>query len=185
MEVETSRLTYLLPPAPTILISTIDRNGRKNLAAYDSNMPCSKKPPMVAVAIRDFQHTYRNIMDVGEFVIGVPSSSMIYEVWKCGNKDEKCEDEFKEVGLTPVPSEKVKPFRIKECQVNLECIRKNEIKLGTHNIVFGEVIKAYVDNDLFSENDIELRKNLDSIHHISKTYFIRKGKEVNLKTKFQ
>lgn len=180
MRVDTRRITYLTPPSPVVLVSTVDERGRKNVATYGYFTPCDPKIPSILVGVREFQHTYKNIKKTGEFVVGIPTPNIVDKVWKAGNKDEKCKDEFRETSLTPIPSEEIKPFRIKECQVNLECVFDREFKMGTHTWIIGKVIVADIHDKLFSEDNAELRRNLDSLYHVTKTHFMKGGKKIDL-----
>lgn len=175
MKVDPRRITYLHPPAPCVLISTIDDKGRRNIAAYGYWTPIDFKVPSVMFGARDWQHTYKNIVKTGEFVVGIPPSAIADKVWKTGNKNEKCEDEFKECGLTPVPSETVKPFRIKECQINLECSLLFHFTVGIHTWFVGKVNVAEIDDELYSDKNFELRENIDALYHVSGEHFCKRG----------
>ena len=81
--------------------------------------------------------------------------------------------------LSPFFSEKVKSFRIKECQVNFECKFIKEVPTGDHILIIGEILKADIGDELFSEDKAELRFNLDTLYHITGPNFVAgKGKKV-------
>lgn len=176
MKVDPKRVVYLNAPAPVVLVSTVDRKGRKNVAAYGYYTTVDQfEVPSVMFGAREFQHTAKNIEAIKEFIVGIPPSTLAAKVWKTGYKDEKCEDEFKECELTPVPSETVKPFRIEECQINLECSLIFHFVVGKHVWFVGKVNLADIDDKLFSESNIEMRENIDALYHVSKEQFCKRG----------
>ena len=143
-------------------------------------MHCSINPPIFAVSVRKTIHTYQYAKETGEFVIGIPTSKIAKQVFNAGNRVD-VEDEFAYCGLTPVPSEKVKPFRIKECQANLECKFVGEIDAGDHTIILGEVIAADCDEKIYDEDKVKLRLNLDALYHVTGSRFITgNGERINI-----
>jgi flavin reductase (DIM6/NTAB) family NADH-FMN oxidoreductase RutF len=175
MEVDPKRLQYLNAPAPCVLVSTVNDQGRRNVAAYGYWTPADLEVPSVMFGARDFQHTFKNAKATREFVIGLPTADLAAKVWKAGNKDEECADEFVECSLTPVPSKTVRPFRIAECPINLECELMFSFAVGVHNWLVGKVRLAEVDDGLHAEENWQLRNNLDGLYHLSKGYFCRRG----------
>jgi flavin reductase (DIM6/NTAB) family NADH-FMN oxidoreductase RutF len=175
MEVDLTKVTYLNPPAPCVLVSTIDDHGRKNVAAYGYWAPVDSAVPSVMFGARGFQHTYQNTQKTRQFVVGVPTADLAAKVWKAGNKDEKCDDEFVECGLTAVPSRTVRPFRIGECPINLECELMFSFTVGMHTWFVGGVKVAEVEDALYADESWRLRDNIDGLYHLSKQYFCRRG----------
>jgi flavin reductase (DIM6/NTAB) family NADH-FMN oxidoreductase RutF len=183
MKLAPQQIVYSTPPSPVVLVSTINKKGRKNIAPFGFFMPCSHKPPMVAIGVRKTTHTYKYAKEIGEFVVGIPTPRIAKQLYKASEVG-KTDDEFKECGLTPVPSKKVRPFRIKECQVNLECKFVSEIDTGDHTMIIGEVIEAECDGDIFDKNKAKLRYNLDSLYHVTGPRFITKdGRKIILRIK--
>ncbi len=175
MEVNLNRLTYMNPPAPCVLVSTLSKEGRKNVAAYGYWTPVDFVKPSVMFGTRSFQHTYEYIKNTGEFVVGIPPSGLAAKVWKTGNKDEECDDEFEECELTPVPSKIVKPYRIAECPINMECKLQFSFTVGMHTWFVGSVELAEVDEQLYDETNWKMRNNIDGLYHLSKEYFCKRG----------
>ena len=181
MKVDPKRITYLNAPAPCVLVSTVDHKGRKNVAAYGYYTTVDQfEVPSVMFGARAFQHTSKNIESTKEFVVGVPPSTLAKKVWKTGYKNEKCDDEFKECELTPIPSETIKPFRIKECSINLECTLLFHFVVGKHVWFVGKVNTAEIDEELYSEDNIEMRSNIDALYHISKEYFCGRNETIKV-----
>ena len=180
MKLVISKIIYSTPPSPVVLVSTINNKGRKNIAPFGFFMPCSFKPPMVAISVRRVTHTYRYAKEMGEFVVGIPTPIIVKQLYKA-SKIGKTDDEFRECGLTPIPSKRVRPFRIKECQVNLECKFINNMNAGDHTIIIGEVIEAECDDEIFDKDKANLRYNLNPLYHVTGRSFITKdGKKITL-----
>jgi len=168
-------------PAPyMVLVSTIDKNSRKNVAPFGWFTGCSAEPPMLTVSIwKKNKHTYKNIKETREFVVGIPTPAIAKQVLACGAKDT--DKEFK-VGLTPIDSEKVKAPSIKECQSNLECKFVKETEVGDHRLVVGEIINARVSPEIFAKDKLNLRRKMDPLYHVTGSYFMdKKGKEIKVK----
>lgn len=180
MKLPLDKVVYSTPPSPVVLVSTLNKQGRKNLAPFGFFMTCAHKPPMLAIGVRKSIHTYKYAKQTGEFVVGIPTPEIVRQLYKAGQRMET-DDEFKESDLTPIPSEKVKPFRIKECQVNLECKLVKELEVGDHIIIIGEVIAADIKDELYDEDKAKLRYNLNSLYHITGPNFITKdGKKIKV-----
>ena len=143
------RISKLLFPRLTVLVTTCNRHGRPNVATFSFIMPVSFRPPCLALAVAPSRLTFANISQVGEFVVNVPTASMLEKVWLCGRVSGKKADKFKLAGLTPVPSIKVKPPRIRECPVQLECEVETEVECGDHCLVVGRVVAQHVESTEF------------------------------------
>ena len=127
-------------------------------------MPVSADPPMLAVSIRPTRHSYKMIMETKEFVINVPTMSVVKETLFCGRRSGKQHDKFKETGLTPLPAKMVKPPIIKECVAHLECKLRQKITVGDHDILVGEIFTAYVNEGIFDKT-YDLNK-VNPIYHM-------------------
>lgn len=77
MKLDSSKIVYSTPLSPVVLVSTINRKGRKNIAPFGFFMTCSHKPPMVAISIRKITHTYQYVKEMGEFVVGIPTPKIV------------------------------------------------------------------------------------------------------------
>jgi flavin reductase (DIM6/NTAB) family NADH-FMN oxidoreductase RutF len=139
------RISQILHPRLTVLITTCDRSGKPDVATFSFFMPVSFEPKYVAFAVAPQRLTFANLQEVKEFVVNVPTAGMLSEVWVCGSVSGREADKFKLAGLTPVPSEKVKPPRIKECPVQLECVVEWMGEFGDHWLVVGKAVAEHVE----------------------------------------
>jgi len=161
------RISKLLYPRLTVLITTCDSQGRPDVAAFSFFMPVSFEPKYVAFAVAPTRHTFSNLREVGEFVVNVPTADMLREVWICGTVSGKDADKFKLAGLTPIPSEAVKPPRIKGCPVQLECKVEYMGEFGDHYLVVGRVVAEHVEAE-----------DYEPILHYSGEVFYRVGRQL-------
>jgi len=105
---------------------------------------CSE-PPMISLAIRPSRFSYDLIKASGEFVINIPTANILKEVDYCGTYSGRHVDKFQRAGLTPLLASRVRPPLIEECPVNLECIVRESLRLGTHELFIGEVLVVSAD----------------------------------------
>jgi flavin reductase (DIM6/NTAB) family NADH-FMN oxidoreductase RutF len=134
-------------PERTVLVVSVDRDGKPNIITLGWNMPTSVRPPMVAISIGNSRYSHKLISESGEFVLAFPSEGMEDAVLFCGTHSGRDVDKFKATGLTPVKAKYVKPPLIGEATVNMECKVVNAIKTGDHTIFVGEILTAYVSED--------------------------------------
>jgi len=138
---------HCIPPMGVVLVSTL--NGEvANLAPFGMFMPVSSRPPRIALGISERRDTFRNIVNTGEFVVAVPSPEQVEVIRICAIAYPPDVSEFEEAGVTPEPSKVVKPYRVKECQTNLECKLVWMKEAGDHHVVVGEIVAAAVKEEL-------------------------------------
>jgi flavin reductase (DIM6/NTAB) family NADH-FMN oxidoreductase RutF len=154
----------LLHPMHTVLVSCIGKAGKPNIITLAWAMPTSISPPLVAVSIAHGRHSHSLIEEIREFVVNIPTMDIIKETLFCGRVSGRDHDKFKEVGLTPLPSRKVKPPIIKECIAHLECKLHSRFTTGDHTIFVGEIVEAYADKDAFTEERYNLVKAKMILH---------------------
>lgn len=136
-----------LYPAPVVLVTSADAQGKPNIITLAwAGIVCSE-PPMVSISIRPSRYSYDLIKASGEFVVNMPVEDILKETDYCGIVSGRDVDKFAQMGLTPEPASQVKPPLIKQCPVNLECVVKQVINLGTHDMFIGEVVATHVDDD--------------------------------------
>jgi len=176
----------LFPPRIVVLITTVDKEGNKNVAPhsefvnlYDNNR--------FLVGIDKRHDTYKNILETNECVIALPTIDIAESIGICGKSFEKGISEFEKSGLTPIKANKVCAPLIKECIVNFECKLYKEYQTeGTGSILVFDVIDATYDETKISD-EISTRMNNDVALHVSKgkVYTTVKGKLVDTKVNFK
>lgn len=137
-------------PCPVVLVTCVDFNGKPNIITLAWAGTLCSDPPTIGLGIRPKRHSYNLIDNSREFVVNIPDKAILKEVDLCGIVSGRYVDKFAETRFVPEPAEKVKPPLIRECPVNIECIVKNKIPLGTHDLFLGEVICVHVDQDILN-----------------------------------
>ena len=177
---------YLLgsvAPRPICFASTIDNEGNANLSPFSFFNVFGSNPPVVVFSparrVRDntIKHTLENVHETQEVVINVVSYAMVQQMSLASCEYPKGTDEFIKSGFTPVASDLVKPFRVKEAPVSLEC-RVMEVKPigeggGAANLIICEVIKMHIDDAILDENlQIDPHK-IDLVARMGMDYYCR------------
>jgi len=170
MKVRPEEYMRIIPPPPVVLVSTL-YGDVKNVAPFGMNMPISSNPPLYAIGVRDTRDTYKNILEAKEFVVAIPGPDLVEEIETTAKRFPREVSEFAKAGLTPLESEVVKPFGVKECQANLECALEWVKQAGDHYIVVGRVVAASID-DRTCTRELS-RLVIEPVYHVVRTAFAR------------
>lgn len=176
-------LSSSVAPRPIALASTISSGGQPNLSPFSFFNVFSTNPPILifspARRVRDnsTKHTLQNVEKVKEVVINVVSYDIIQQMSLSSTEYEKNINEFKKAGLKMLKSDLVKPFRVAESPVQMECKVNDIIPLGTQNgagnLVICQVLKIHIcDRVLNGSNEIDQEK-LDLVARGGGSYYIR------------
>ena len=159
-------LSSAITPRPIALVSTIDKDGRMNLAPFSFFNVFSVNPPILVFSpvksgrFGTNKHTLENILEVKECVIGLVTEDTAQQVSLASCSFEKGVNEFKKAGFTEVKSDLITPSRIKESPVNFECKVNDIVVLGEEggagNLVIAEILKMHID-----ENILDNEGNID------------------------
>ncbi len=143
----------LVTPRPIGWISTLDRNGSVNLAPYSFFNLISDRPPCVIFSGGGMKDSWRNAEETGEFVCSLSTWDLRYEMNASSAEVPSSVDEFTISRLTKAPSRMVKPPRVAESPVALECRHVQTIttprdeKTGKiHHLVLGMVVAVFIDD---------------------------------------
>ena len=177
---------YLLSavaPRPIAFASTIDEEGRPNLSPFSFFNVFSANPPIMifspARRVRDntTKHTLHNVEAVKEVVINVVNHDIVHQMSLSSTEYPEDVNEFEKAGLTMLPSEEVKPFRVAESPVQFECKVNDIIKLGTEggagNLVICEVVKLHIADEVLNEDGTINQEALDLVARAGGSYYSR------------
>jgi len=142
----------LFYPCPVVLVTCVDDEGRPNIITLAWVGVACSDPPTISFGIRSNRYSYRLIERSGEFVVNMPTLSILKETDYCGRVSGRDHDKFEETKLTPEPASKVKAPLIKECPVNLECVLQQIVELGSHSLFLGRVVALHVEQSLLDAN---------------------------------
>jgi flavin reductase (DIM6/NTAB) family NADH-FMN oxidoreductase RutF len=186
-------MTGIIVPRPIALISTVDAEGNANLAPFSFFAGVGSAPPTVLFcpALRaggDMEpagrkDTLRNVEATREFVINVVSESISAQANATAAEVGPEVDEFELSGLTPVPSEVVKPPRVAESPAQMECRLLQVIYTGDKPasgvIVLGEVVRFHVREELFNDFRVD-PAGLDAVGRMAGNTWVRTRDRVEL-----
>lgn len=134
-------------PLPVLLVSSANQDGSPNIITVAWAGTLCSKPPMIGVSIRPERHSNRLMRDAGDFCVNIVDADILEKADLCGNVSGKDVDKFERAGLTPGTARHVKAPLILECPVNIECVTRHVIPLGTHDLFIGEVLQIHVDEE--------------------------------------
>jgi len=170
-------------PRPIAFASTIDKKNNPNLSPFSFFNAFSANPPICifspARRARDntAKHTYENAKEVGEVVINMVNYDIVQQVSLASTEYAKGVNEFIKAGLTPIPSEIVKPFRVKESPVQMECRVKDIIELGNEggagNLVICEILLMHISEDILDEKGIIDPQKIDLVSRMGGNWYCR------------
>lgn len=186
-DISTAKLHgYLLgavSPRPVAFASTIDKDGNVNLSPFSFFNIFSARPPILIFSParrgRDntTKHSYENVLEVPEVVINIVSFSMVQQASLASTEYAKGINEFEKSGFTQLASEIVKPPRVAEAPVQLECKVNEVISLGKEggagNLVICEVVKLHVNENILDENGAIDPHKIDTIARLGGNWYTR------------
>lgn len=172
-----------IAPRPIAFASTVDAEGRPNLAPFSFFNAFGVNPSTIIFSPsrrgRDntTKDTFENLRQVPEVVINTVTYSMVEQMSLASTEFPKGVDEFKKAGFTPVASEKIRPFRVKESPVQWECRVRDIVETGTGggaaNLIICEVLLVHVNEEVMnSSGQIDTRK-MDLVGRMGGDYYVR------------
>jgi len=150
MKIKKKPYTALFP-CPVVLVTCVDSTGKPNIITLAWAGTVSSEPPTIGLGIRPTRYSYKLIEKTKEFVVNIPTTKILKETDYCGVTSGKDTDKFFQTKLTQEPADKVNPPLIRECPVNIECILKDRVPLGTHDLFLGEIVQIHIDQDILDE----------------------------------
>ena len=170
-------------PRPICFASTVDENGVRNLApfsffnVFSSNPPIAVFSPARSGRTGQQKDTYNNVKQVPEVVINIVDYSMVHKMSLASSPYDPNEDEFIKSGLTPIDSEVVRPARVKESPVQMECKVNEVIELGeaggAGNLIVCEILKIHIDENILDENQVIDQKKIDLVARMGGDWYCR------------
>lgn len=175
-------LTSAIAPRPIALASTVDENGTPNLAPFSFFNVFSANPPVLILspvlnADGSQKHTLENALQTKEIVINVVNFNLTQKTSDASANFKKGVSEFDKVGFTKLPSDIVKPYRVKESPAHFECIVKEVVHLGSGNIagnlIVCEVVKMHFSEAILDEKNRIDHKKIDLVARAGGNYYSR------------
>jgi flavin reductase (DIM6/NTAB) family NADH-FMN oxidoreductase RutF len=166
-------------PRPIAFVSTISPEGVPNLSPFSFFTVASANPPVVCftASFREpRKDTLVNIRAMKEFVVNIVSEEFADKMNVTSGEYPYGVDEFLQSGLTPVASDLVRPPRVKESHVNMECKLLQAIEISNQpmggTLILGEVVRFHVDDAIFEDFRIDPEK-LAAVGRMAGTTYCR------------
>lgn len=142
----------MIYPLPAVMVSCGHQPDEYNIITIAWTGTINSDPPMCSISVRPGRHSYDIIKRTGEFVINLTTEKLARATDWCGCRSGRKYNKWKEMNLTPVTGQVVNAPIIEESPVNIECIVKEIIELGTHHMFIAQVVNVSVDDD-YINND--------------------------------
>ncbi|MNL09514.1 Flavin reductase like domain protein [compost metagenome] len=176
-------MQYAIAPRPICFATTIDLEGNINLSPFSFFNMFSTNPPLCifspARRVRDntTKHTLENILEVKECVINIVNYPMVQQMSLASTEYPKGINEFEKSGFTMMPSVLVKPPRVAEAPVQMECVIREVIHLGENpgagNLILAEVKLIHIKEDILDEDGKIDQAKIDLVARLGGDWYCR------------
>lgn len=178
-----SYLQHAIAPRPICFASTIDKAGNVNLSPFSFFNLVSTNPPICIFSpsrrVRDntTKHTLQNILEVPECVINMVNYSMVHQTSLASVEYPKGVNEFIKAGFTALKSDFVKPPRVAESPVQLECVVKQVMPLGEEggagNLVIAQIELIHINENILDDAGQIDQKKIDLVARLGGNWYCR------------
>jgi len=172
-----------IAPRPIAFASSIDKKGEINLSPFSFFNAFGVNPTTLIFSPsrrgRDntTKHTFENLKEVPEVVINAVTYDIVQQANLASTEYPRGANEFVKAGLTPVPSERIKPFRVKESPVQFECKVRDIIETGTGggaaNLIICEILLMHVNEEVLDENGKIDPQKIDLVGRMGGNFYCR------------
>jgi flavin reductase (DIM6/NTAB) family NADH-FMN oxidoreductase RutF len=183
-------ITGIVVPRPIAWVSTRSSGGVVNLAPFSAFTFVSPKPPMLAISVGRkagiYKDTAHNILSTEEFVVHIADSTLMTAVHESSAEFPSDVSEIEQLDLATLASERVKPPRVAQAPIAMECRFRQCIEFGDtrSRLIVGEVLLFHIRDDLLKDGKIDTEA-LDPIARIAGPRYARLGEIFTLKSVFQ
>ena len=155
-------LASLVTPRPIAFVTTVSPDGKVNAAPFSFFNLLGANPPILAFAPGDREDgtpkdTAQNIRLTHEFVVNLVDEAIAEAMNKCAASLPYGENELIPAGLHSTPSTAVKPPRILESPVSLECQEWGTLQIGGNRVVIGLIKRVHLREELFDTEQQRIR----------------------------
>ena len=176
-------LQSAVAPRPIAFASTLSKSGKPNLSPFSFFNVFSSNPPILifspARRVRDntIKHTLINAEATKEVVINIVNFNMVQQASLSSTEYAEGVNEFLKSGLTAIPSDIVKPYRVKESPVQFECKVNQIIALGDQggagNLIICEVLKMHIDEKILDATGAIDQHKIDLVARLGNNWYSR------------
>lgn len=178
-------------PRPIAFASTVDEEGNANLAPYSFFNVFSSNPPIMVfssnrkVADNTTKDTLHNIEKTREVVINVVPHEIVRQMAVASVSFPSDVNEFEKSGLTPIPSDIIKPFRVKESPVQFECVVKEILPLGDEggagHLIICEIVRLHLAEHIFDEEGRIDPQKINLVGRLGRAFYAKASGEAVFK----
>ena len=166
-------LVGLVVPRPIALVTTLGLSGVVNAAPFSFFNVLGDEPPIVIISIEDrdsgaMKDSARNITDSGEFVVNLVDETIAREMHECSVDFPPDASELDAVGFTRAASVRVRPPRIAEAPVALECTLHSRIDIDARHLLIGQVRHMHVRDGIVDAATFRVR--MDNYHPVGRLF---------------
>ena len=176
-------MQYAIAPRPICFATTIDAQGNINLSPFSFFNMFSTNPPVCVFSparrVRDntTKHTLENILEVPECVINIVNYDMVQQMSLSSTEYAKGVNEFEKAGFTMQDSKLVKPPRVREAPVQMECLVTQVIPLGDQagagNLILAEVKLIHINEHVLDESGKIDQEKMDLVARLGGDWYCR------------
>lgn len=178
-------------PRPVFLITTVGPEGVVNLAPFSAVSFCSYDPPMMVVNVGEKKHdpryipkelegkldlsekkdTWANIHATGEFVAHLVTEELLDAVVIADRRYPRGVSELSRVKLTPVAAKIVKPPRLAEAKLAIECQVTHKFEAaGDHTLVVARAVAFHADESALTEGLLDTSRIKPVVHYFAEVF---------------
>lgn len=168
-------------PRPVSFVSTLSLDGVPNLSPFAFyNIVCAQ-PPIVMISVGHRpdgrrKDTAENALATGELVINATTEDLIERASLAAGEWAPEVDEFALAGLTAVSSKLVRPARVAESPINMECLLEHHLPLGegaaAHDVLFARILLFHLRDDLYQDGRVDTAR-LQPIGRLAGDIYVR------------
>lgn len=176
-------LQSAVAPRPIAFASTVDMNGKPNLSPFSFFNVFSSNPPILVfsparrVRNNTTKHTLENCQVTKEVVINVVNYDIVQQASLSSTEYPDGVNEFLKSGLTMLPSDMVKPYRVAESPVQMECKVNEIIALGNQggagNLIICEVVKIHIHENILDDKNMIDQRKIDLVSRLGGNWYSR------------
>jgi flavin reductase (DIM6/NTAB) family NADH-FMN oxidoreductase RutF len=180
----------MVVPRPIAWVTTQNPSGIVNLAPFSAFTYVAPHPPMLAISVgrkgKDYKDTARNILATEEFVVHIADQPLLEPLHRSAIEYPAEESEIKALGLTTLPSAKVRPPRVEAAPIAIECRLRHCIEFGQtrSRLLVGEALLIHLREGLLVDGKIDTR-TLNPIARLGGPRYATLGEIVTLAPIYQ
>lgn len=159
MKIQLEEPYPFIAPTPAAVVTVSSPESGDNLITIAwIGIACSD-PPHISIAMRsERRHSYHILMENGEFAVNIASEGQVEAVDLCGTLHGDRIDKWKAAGLTREKASKISVPLIAEFPVNMECVLRHRLELGSHDLFIGEVLVTHIDSAIMRDGKIDIER---------------------------